>query len=84
MGFAFCFPTPSDTYKVSAEQTVLCSVTLRLYARRCRVQRTLIAKYIPSEALMRADSKLPVESSCAKNRANGSLVQAKESYVWEG
>lgn len=46
MGFAFCFPTPTDTYKVSAEQMVLCSVTLTVkpYAGHSRVQRMLVAK----------------------------------------
>lgn len=62
MGFVFCFPTPTDTYKVSVEQTVLCSVTLRIrpYAGHSRVQRTLIAKIYPlwgSDAYATADNQ---------------------------
>lgn len=33
---------------------------------------------------MCVDSKFFVESLCVKNCVNGSLVQVKESYVWEG
>lgn len=75
MGFAFCFPTPTDTYKVSAEQIVLCSVTLTVkpYAQHSRVQRTLIAKIYPlqgsdTHSAAADNRKLPEEgwSSCFK------------------